>query len=144
MNNRSIARGTIRAMHITIAQLSLSLSIYIYILRLWCFAKHTTSRASRLYLGFKSPNSQSKLLNMISISKNHLIYIYIERERERLWCFVKHKVSYASRSYLEFESSNGRSKPLNIIFILKYPLISNYIFFWKFLLFFKWVQILII
>ena len=50
------------------------------------------------------------------------------------------KKNCASRSYLEFKSSNGRSKPLSIIFILKYPWRSNFIFFWIFLIFFRWVQ----
>jgi hypothetical protein len=46
---------------------------HIYRVRLWYFANDKTSRASHLYLKFQSPNSRSKLLNMISILK----YIWI-------------------------------------------------------------------
>jgi hypothetical protein len=35
-------------------------TIYIYRVRLWCFTKHKTSRASCLYLEYKSPNGRSK------------------------------------------------------------------------------------
>jgi hypothetical protein len=58
---------------------SLFLSIHIYRVRLWCFAKHKTSHASRPYLKFKSLNGRSKPLNMISILNifvDQILYIF--------------------------------------------------------------------
>jgi hypothetical protein len=51
--------------------------------RLWCIVKYKIFHALRSYLRFESPNGQSKLLNMISISKYHwrskflFIFIYL-------------------------------------------------------------------
>jgi hypothetical protein len=49
-------------------KLTVSVLIYIWV-RLWCFAKYRTFRASRPYLEFEYSNCQSKSLNIIVMLK---------------------------------------------------------------------------